>query len=66
MARLEKEHILPLTKGGSDDETNVWLACPLCNSHKNDKAEAVDPLTGAAVTLFNPCTQSWWGTRRFA
>ena len=60
MARLEIEHILPLTKGGSDDETNLWLACPLCNSHKSDKTEAVDPLTGATVALFNPRTQSWW------
>src|SRR2546425_7145134 len=37
MARLEIEHILPLTKGGNDDDTNLWLACPLCNSHKSDK-----------------------------
>ena len=26
MARLEIEHILPLTKGGSDDDTNLWRA----------------------------------------
>src|SRR5437763_7192766 len=51
MARLEIGHILPLTKGGSDDDTNLWLACPLCNSHKSDKTEAVDPLTGATVAL---------------
>ena len=60
MARLEIEHILPLTRGGSDDDTNLWLACPLCNSHKSDKTEAVDPLTGVTVALFNPRTQSWW------
>ena len=59
MARLEIEHIVPLTKGGSDDDTNLWLACPLCNSHKSDKTEAVDPLTGVTVALFNPRTQSW-------
>jgi HNH endonuclease len=60
MARLEIEHILPRTKGGSADDTNLWLACPLCNSHKSDTTEAVDPLTGATVALFNPRTQSWW------
>jgi len=30
MARLEVEHTIPLAKGGTDDETNLWLACPIC------------------------------------
>jgi hypothetical protein len=46
MARLEIEHIIPLAKGGTDDETNLWLACPICNGHKSDKTEAADPETG--------------------
>lgn len=29
MARLEIEHIVPIAKGGSNAETNLWLACPL-------------------------------------
>ncbi|WP_226889774.1 HNH endonuclease [Nostoc sp. MG11] len=29
MARLEIEHIIPISKGGSNDESNLWLACPL-------------------------------------
>lgn len=60
MARLEVEHIVPLAKSGTDDEENLWLACPICNGHKSDKVEAPDPLTGATVPLFNPRTQSWW------
>jgi hypothetical protein len=60
MARLEIEHLIPLAKGGSDDEANLWLACPLCNGHKSDKSEAVDPVTGLIVGLFNPRSQSWW------
>jgi hypothetical protein len=59
MARLEVEHILPLAKGGTDDETNLWLACPICNGHKSDKTMAIDPDTGVAVPLFNPRTQTW-------
>lgn len=59
MARLEVEHIIPLAKGGSDDEANLWLACPICNRHKADKVTALDPETGAVVPLFNPRTQSW-------
>lgn len=59
MARLEIEHIIPISKGGSNDESNLWLACPLCNGHKSDKTTGVDPETGKIVNLFNPRTQIW-------
>jgi HNH endonuclease len=59
MARLEIDHITPVSKGGSDDESNLWLACPICNQHKSDKKEGLDPKTGKSVPLFNPRTQSW-------
>jgi 5-methylcytosine-specific restriction endonuclease McrA len=54
MARLEIEHLVPIAEGGSDDETNLWLACPICNAHKSDKTRASDPETGETVPLFNP------------
>ena len=60
MARLEIEHIIPLAKGGTDEESNLWLACPICNSHKSDKLTAPDPQTNTTVPLFNPRTDSWW------
>jgi len=59
MARLEIEHVIPLAKGGSDEESNLWLACPICNGHKSDKIEATDPITGQMVTIFNPRAQRW-------
>jgi hypothetical protein len=59
MARLEIEHIIPRARGGSDEELNLWLSCPLCNRHKADRTEGRDPLTGANVPLFNPRTQVW-------
>jgi hypothetical protein len=59
MARLEIEHIIPLAQGGSDDESNLWLACPLCNRHKGDRTAGQDPVTNTAVPLFNPRTQAW-------
>lgn len=59
MARLEIEHIIPLSKQGSNDESNLWLACPLCNRYKSDKIAAIDPETGQEVPLFNPRMQVW-------
>ncbi|MBW4597419.1 MAG: HNH endonuclease [Brasilonema angustatum HA4187-MV1] len=57
MARLEIEHIIPISRGGSNDELNLWLACPLCNRYKSDKITGVDSETGETVKLFNPRTQ---------
>jgi hypothetical protein len=59
MARLEVEHIQPSAKGGKDEEDNLWLACPFCNSHKADKVDGLDSLTKKRETLFNPRTQNW-------
>jgi hypothetical protein len=59
MARLEIEHLVPLAKGGTSEEQNLWLACPLCNGHKSDKIGAIDPESGNLEPLFNPRTQAW-------
>ena len=59
MARLEIEHIVPLAKGGTSDESNLWLACPLCNNHKGSQTEAADPETNELHPLFNPRAQTW-------
>lgn len=59
MGRLEIEHIVPRAQGGSDDESNLWLSCSLCNRYKGSQTTGVDPLDGATVRLFNPRTQVW-------
>lgn len=59
MARLEIEHIIPLSLGGETEEGNLWLACPLCNRYKGSKTTAFDPQTGQEVQLFNPRQQDW-------
>lgn len=58
-ASLEIEHIRPTAKGGTDDEENLWLACRRCNNFKRDQIDAIDPLSEAKVTLFNPRSQDW-------
>jgi hypothetical protein len=59
MARLEIEHIVPRSKGGTSDESNLWLSCPLCNRFKSDHVQWLDGVTGQVVPLFNPRTQRW-------
>jgi hypothetical protein len=59
LAHLHIEHIIPLSKQSSSDESNLWLACPLCNGHKSDKTSALDPLTNTLVTLFHPRSMRW-------
>jgi hypothetical protein len=66
MARLEIEHITPLAKGGSDNEENLWLACPICNGHKSDKTQGLDPATNAIFPLFNPRRQYWFDHFRWS
>jgi HNH endonuclease len=60
MARLQIEHIVPRAKGGTSEEANLWLSCPLCNNYKGDQTEAQDPETGETVPLFNPRLQNWF------
>ena len=56
---LEIEHIIPLARGGSSEEDNLWLACPRCNLHKRDHTHAVDVETGELAPLFDPRHQRW-------
>ena len=56
---LEIEHIIPKSKGGTDNEENLWLACHSCNLFKSDQTNRRDPLTGRRVRLFNPRRQQW-------
>ncbi|MFE1748562.1 HNH endonuclease [Coleofasciculus sp. H7-2] len=56
---MTHDHILPVSKGGETSFENICLACRSCNEFKGDATEAIDPLTGETVPLFNPRTQIW-------
>jgi hypothetical protein len=53
------EHIVPRSKGGNDEETNLALSCQECNNRKYTAVAANDPLSGNTVSLFNPRQNRW-------
>jgi len=59
LAALHVEHIRPLKHGGSDDDSNLCLACIDCNLHKGPNLTGVDPLTDAVTLLYHPRQQQW-------
>ena len=59
LAPLEIDRLLPVAAGGTDEEENLWLACPVCNSYKGTKTQGIDSLTKRKVLLFNPRKQNW-------
>lgn len=56
---FEVEHIEPLVRGGSDEESNLALACRSCNLHKADALDAPDPVTQTVLRLFHPRRDVW-------
>lgn len=51
---FEKNHFIPVTKGGSDNYDNLYYACASCNG----KAGKSDKLS---KTLLDPCKDDIWG-----
>lgn len=59
VVKLEIEHIIPLSQGGTSNEDNLWLCCPACNMYKGSKVAAHDPESKRLVPLYNPRLQNW-------
>lgn len=53
------EHIIPISKSGSNNAENLAFACQGCNNRKYNHTESIDPLTGKTVPLFHPRQQKW-------
>jgi hypothetical protein len=55
---FEVEHVVPISRQGMDDESNLALACRSCNLFKsNHVTGSVD--TESEVRLFNPRQECW-------
>ena len=56
---FEVEHIVPSSRGGTDDPANLALSCRACNLIKGNQAEGPDDEAGPPVPLFNPRADDW-------
>jgi len=56
---FEVEHIVPTSRGGPNDESNLALACRACNLYKSDQQSGVDETTQEVVRLFHPRRDRW-------
>jgi 5-methylcytosine-specific restriction endonuclease McrA len=61
--RFHLEHIIARQHGGTDDATDLALACPGCNFQKGTNLSSIDPDTGPTTPLFHPRKDSRAGKR---
>lgn len=53
------EHIVAKQHGGTDDPSNLALACIHCNLHKGPNVAGIDPDSGQVAPLFHPRRDAW-------
>ncbi len=56
---LQIEHVIPWKHGGSDELSNLALACADCNLRKSSDLAGLDPSTNELTPLFHPRTDLW-------
>jgi hypothetical protein len=56
---FEVEHVIPVSQQGSDDESNLALACRACNLYKTNHLTGIDEVSQNEVPLFHPRRDSW-------
>lgn len=56
---FEVEHIIPICLNGSNDLSNLALACRSCNLRKGRRISSKDILSGRMVSFFHPRQEQW-------
>jgi HNH endonuclease len=57
--RFHLEHITARCHGGTEDLSNLALACGGCNLRKGVNLAGIDPQTGDVAVLFHPRKDAW-------
>jgi 5-methylcytosine-specific restriction endonuclease McrA len=55
--RFTIDHVIPRSLDGSDDLSNLALACRRCNERRYNFVAGVDPETQEIAPIFNPRLQ---------
>lgn len=55
------EHVIPRSRGGDDEPSNLAMTCQGCNNFKYISTEAIDPESGNSVPLYHPRHEQWIG-----
>jgi hypothetical protein len=58
-ARFTLDHLLPRSRGGTDDTHNLALACRRCNERRYTFTTGRDPATDLETPLFHPVQNVW-------
>ncbi|NMF59408.1 HNH endonuclease [Pseudanabaena yagii] len=56
---FEVEHIIPLSQQGTNDESNLALACRSCNLRKGTRISGIDNDSNGEVQFFHPRQNLW-------
>ena len=56
---FEVEHIIPVSRQGANDETNLALACRSCNLRKGTRISGILPNSNTEVQFFHPRENQW-------
>ncbi|QDL07059.1 HNH endonuclease [Brasilonema octagenarum UFV-E1] len=56
---FEVEHIIPLSRQGADDESNLALACRSCNLRKGTPISGIQPNSNTQARFFHPRQNRW-------
>jgi hypothetical protein len=59
VATFPIDHVVPRTRDGTTDPSNLALTCPNCNAHKWTESDGPDPETGETVPFFHPRRDDW-------
>lgn len=56
---FEVEHIIPLSRQGTNDDSNLALACRSCNLRKGNRISGLLSSTNSEVRFFHPRNDQW-------